>query len=73
MSEAFFILFLRGIQRVSVVTLGKLSPCPDKTETLKLSLQIYIFKGFSIMVLLLDKLILGIDPNLFTVVYVSVL
>ena len=66
-SEVFFILFLQGICCWSGVTLDKLSPCPDKTETLKLSLQISIYLGFSILVLLLDKKVLEIDPDLATV------
>ena len=33
----FFMLFLRGIKILSGVTLAKVSPCPEKTETLKLS------------------------------------
>ena len=72
-SEVFFILFLRGIRRVYGVTLDKLSPCPDKTEKLIFSLQKSISESFSIMVLLLDKLVLGIYLNLFTMFYVSVL
>ena len=44
-----------------------------KTETLKFSLWISISEGFSILVLLLDKLVIGIDLDLFTVFYVSVL
>ena len=48
-SGVLFILLLRGILRVSGVTID---PCPDKTETLKLSLQIIIYEGFYIMVLL---------------------
>ena len=51
--------------------LDKLSPCPDKTETLEFSLQISISEVFSILVLLLDKLVHGIDLDSFTVFYVS--
>ena len=59
-SEVFFILFFQGIQRVSGFSLDKLSTCPDKTETLKFSLQIFIYEGFYIFVILLDKLVVGI-------------
>ena len=72
-SGFFFRLFLRGIRRVSGVTLDKLSPCPDKTETLKFSFQMSISEGFSILLLLLDKLFIGIDLDLFTVFSVSVI
>ena len=44
-----------------------------KIETLKLSLQISISEGFSILVLLLDKLLLEIELYLFTVFTVSYL
>ena len=60
-SGFFFLLLLRGIQRISGVTLDKLSLCRDKTETLKLSPWISISKDFSILVLLLYKLVLEID------------
>ena len=70
-SGVFFLLFLRVIQRVSGVTLDKLSPCPDKTETLKLSLWISISGGGSILVFLLDKLVLGIFLDLSTLFSVS--
>ena len=72
-SEVFLPLFLRGIQRLSGVTLDKLSPCPDKTETHNFSFQTYIYEGFFILGILLDKLVLGIDLDLLTVFYVSVL
>ena len=72
-SEVFFLLSLPGILCWSGVTLDKLSSCPDKTETLKLYFQISISEGFSILVLLLDKLVLGIDLDLSTVFYVSVI
>ena len=52
-SGVFFLLFLRGIRRVSDVSLDRLSPCTEKLETLKLSLWIFISEGFSILVLLL--------------------
>ena len=64
---------LSGIQRISGVTLDKISPCPDKTETLKLSLWISISEGFSILALLLDKLVLGKDLDLYTMFSVSVI
>ena len=70
--EFFFLLLLRGIRRVSGVSLDKLSPCPDKIETLKVSFQIFISEGFSILVLLLDKLVLTIDLDLSNVFSVSV-
>ena len=72
-SGVLFILFLQGIQRISCVTLDKLSPFPDKTETLKSSLWISISEDFYILVLLLDKLVLGIYLDLSTVFSVSVL
>ena len=72
-SEVFFLLFLQAIRRVSGVTLDKFSPCPDRTERIKLSLWISISEGFSILVLLLDKLVLGIVLDLSTVFSVSVL
>ena len=65
--RVFFLLFLRGIQRISGVTLYKLSPYIDQTEALKLSLFVCISEGFSILVLLLDKLVLGIYLDLFNV------
>ena len=42
MSGVFFLLLLRGIQRVSGVSLDKISSCPYKPETVQLSLWIYI-------------------------------
>ena len=74
-SEVLFLLFLRVIRCWYGVTLDKLSSCPDKTERLEFSLQTYIYVGFSILVILLDKLVLEIDLALFTVFnvfYVSV-
>ena len=53
-SGVLFILFLRGIQRLSGVIFDRLSPCPEKPETLKMSLWICISEGFSILVLLLE-------------------
>ena len=75
-SGVFFTLLLRGIRCWSGVTLDKLYLFPDKTETLKLSLQISISEGFSILVLLLDKTVIEIDlylATVFTVFYLSVL
>ena len=72
-SEFFFLLFLRRIFFWSGVTLDKLSPCTEKTETLKLSLKISISEGFYILVILLDKIVLEIDLDLFNVFSVSVL
>ena len=72
-SGSFFLLLLLVILIISGDTLYKLSPCPDKTEALKLSLWISISEGLSIPVLLLDKLVLGIDLRLSTVFSVSVL
>ena len=46
MSVVLFILFLRGIQRKFGVTLDKILHFPDKSETLKLSLEISISEGF---------------------------
>ena len=45
---------------------------PDKTETLKLSLWISIPEVFPILVLILDKLVLGIYLDLFTLFSMSV-
>ena len=56
--------------------LDKLSPCPYKTERLKLFLQISFSMGFSVLVTLLDKLVLEKYLYLFsvfTVLYVSFL
>ena len=50
----FFSLFLHGISDLYSNILAKVSSCPDKTETLKLSLQISISGGFYILVPLLD-------------------
>ena len=71
--SVFLILFLRGRQKISGDTLDKISPCLDKTETLKLSLWISTSEVFSILVLLLDKFVFGIDLDLFNVFYVSVI
>ena len=73
MSEVLFLLFLQGIRCLYGVTLDKLSPCPYKTETLNLFLKISISEGFSIPVLLLDKLFIEIDLYFFTVFSVSVI
>ena len=71
--EFFFLLFLRGIQRVSGFSLDKKFPCPEKPETIKLSLWIFISEGFSMLVLLLEWFDLGIDLDSYTVFYVSVI
>ena len=55
--------------RISGVLLYKLFPCPDKPETLKLSLSICISERFSILVLLLEQFDLGIDLDLSTVFF----
>ena len=60
----FFSLFLHGISDLYSNILAKVFSCPEKTETLKLSLRIFIFEDFSIWVLLLDRLVTGIDPDL---------
>ena len=73
MSEFFFLIFLRGIQRVSVVSLYKISPCIDKTEILKLSLWICISEDFSIPVLLSEIFDTGIDLDLSTVFCMSII
>ena len=67
MSGVSFLVLLQGIRRVSSVTLDKISPYPDKTETLKLSLQTSLSEGFYNMVLLLDKIVLEIELDLFSV------
>ena len=72
-SVVFFLLFLRGIHCWYGVTLDKISPCKDKTERLKLYLQTSISEVFSILVLLLDKLILGIYLDLSNMFSVSVI
>ena len=46
-------------------------PCPDIPEILELSLLIYICLGFSILVLLSEKLVDGIDLDLFSFFTVS--
>ena len=61
----FFLLFLQGIRRLSGVILDKLSPCPKKSEISLLSLRIYISVGFSILILVLDKLVIGVDLDLY--------
>ena len=57
-------LFLLVIQRLSGDIVAKSSLCPDKSETYLLSLRISISVGFSILVFLLDKLVLGVDLDL---------
>ena len=66
-SEVLFLLLLWGIRCWYGVTFDKLYLCPDKTEILKSSLQISIYGGFPILVILLDKLVFEIDLDLFTV------
>ena len=73
LSGRFFLSFLRGIWISSVVQIAKLSSCLDKIETLKLSLWIFISEDFSILVLLLDKLFIGVDLDLYIEVSVLVL
>ena len=63
-SGVFFLLFLRLIRKIYGDTLDKLSLFPDKKEKLKLYLWISISEGFSILVILLDKVVLGIDLDL---------
>ena len=66
MSEVFFLLFLRGIRRLSGVTPDTLAPCLDIRERLKLSSIIPIYLDFSILVILSDKMADEIDLDLFT-------
>ena len=76
LSEVLFILFLQGISYWSGFTTNIFSPCPEKTERLELSLQISIYVGFYILLILLYKLVLGIYLDLFNVFnefYVSVI
>ena len=65
-SWSFFPLFLLGIRCLSVFTIDKLFPCPDIPERLELSFLISLSLGFSILVLLSDKLADKIDLYLFT-------
>ena len=67
MSEVFFILFLQVIRCLSGVTCGTLSPCPDITERPGLSFLIYISLGFSILLILSEKLADEIDLDLFII------
>ena len=67
------VFLLRGIQRISGVIPDKSSPFPDKPEGYLLSLKIYISVGFSILVLLLDRLVPVIYLDLSIVLTVSVL
>ena len=69
-SEFFFLLFLRGISFfIWCYTWWDFS-IYRKIEILKLSLQASIYEGFSIFLLLLDKLFLWIDLYLFTLLTV---
>ena len=45
------LLFLRGINSCSVVTISELDPNKVKTETSKLSLEIIISEGFGIFLI----------------------
>ena len=71
MSEVFFLLLLQGICCLYSVTLDKLYPCPVILEILDLSFLISISLGFSILVLLSDKLVDEIELDLFTDLAVS--
>ena len=71
-SGVFFFLFFRWIQRISGVKPAKSSPYKEKSEKYLLSLRISISMGFSIPVLVLDKLVTGIYLDLSTVLTVSV-
>ena len=71
--SGFFHLFLRVIQRISRVISAKLSPCLEKLEISLLSLTISIFVGFYILVILLEKLVPGIDLDISIVLTVLVL
>ena len=64
MSGALFVLLLRVIRRLSGVTIDKSSSYLDKIETFLLSLRISFSVGFSILVLLVDKLVIEVDPDL---------
>ena len=72
-SGVLFILFFRGIQRISGVIPAKSSPCYKKLDISLLSLKISRYVRFSILVLMLDKLVPGIDLDLSTVLTVSVI
>ena len=75
-SEVLFLLLLRGIRCSAGVTLDTLYTCPDIPERLELYFLISISLGFSILVLLSDKMSDEIDLDLstdFTVSYVLVL
>ena len=64
--EVLFLLLLRVIRCLSGVTLDTLYPRPDIPEILELSFLISIFLGFSVLVLLSDKMAHEIDLYLFT-------
>ena len=72
LSGVLFILFLQVILCWYGVTLAKLSPCLDKLETSSFSIQIFVSEGFSMWKLLLDKLVPGVDLDLYIVLTVSV-
>ena len=71
MSKVFFLLFLQWISCLSGVTLDTLAPCPDIPERLGLSFLMSISLGFSILVILSDKLADEIYLYLFTYFNVS--
>ena len=55
-SDSFFLLILRGIRSLSGDTVVILAPCLDILEILGLSLLTFISFGFSVLVLLSDKM-----------------
>ena len=73
LSGVFFIPFSQGILCLCGVTIAKLYPCLEKSETSLLSPWIFISEGRYIWVLLLDKLVTGIDPDLSALSTVSFL
>ena len=64
MSGVLSLLFLQGIRILSGVILARSYLCPDKIEKIPLSLKVSISVGFYILLLLLDKLVLGVDLDL---------
>ena len=68
-----FLFFLQVILIISGVTSDKSYPGKEKPERFLLSLKISISVGFSILVLILDKLVPGLDLDLSTVLTVSVI
>ena len=65
-----FLSLFRGIRRISGIIPTESSPCKDKSERSLLYLTISIPVGFSILVLILDKLFPRIDLYLSTVLTV---